>query len=163
MKAAVFSECRTWRYQLTRAWDGSLPWVMFVGLNPSKADETEDDMTIRVCMGYARRWGFGGILMANLFAFCATYPVDLFVADDPVGPETDHYLGLQSALTVADGGVVVACWGVDGDWRDRSAQVAPRLGQYKALALTKNGQPRHPRALSSRLRPADPRCLAVLA
>jgi hypothetical protein len=68
---AEFSPCRTWRYALWRHWDwqGHANCVMFVGMNPSTADELVNDKTISNCIGFAKRWGFGGIYMLNLFAF----------------------------------------------------------------------------------------------
>jgi len=73
---ARFSPCSTWRYSLTRKWN-ALPLLGFIGLNPSTADETEDDPTIRRCIGFARDWGFGGIVMLNLFAYRSTDPRQL--------------------------------------------------------------------------------------
>jgi hypothetical protein len=74
LKIANFSTCRTWRYTLTRQWSFVHPLAMFIGLNCSTADETQDDPTVRRCMGFARDWGYGGLLMTNLFAFRATDP-----------------------------------------------------------------------------------------
>jgi hypothetical protein len=69
---AIFSDCRKYRFALRRNWDESKPYVMFIGLNPSTADEIENDPTINRCISYARSWGYGGLFMANLFAFRAT-------------------------------------------------------------------------------------------
>ena len=69
---AGFSLCRTWRYKLWRRWSSAGPIVAFIGLNPSTADELNDDPTIRRCIGFARHWGFGGMYMLNVFA----YPLD---------------------------------------------------------------------------------------
>ncbi|HHC7270859.1 TPA: DUF1643 domain-containing protein [Vibrio parahaemolyticus] len=65
-KTAKLSDCRTYRYELWRIWDEQKPYAMFVGLNPSTADETEDDPTIRRCIYFAKSWGYGGLCMANL-------------------------------------------------------------------------------------------------
>lgn len=66
-KGAEFSECRKYRYVLWRRWDwkGYGNQVMFIGLNPSTADETEDDPTIRRCIRFAKDWGYSGLLMMN--------------------------------------------------------------------------------------------------
>lgn len=57
-KSARFSSCQNYRYSLWRTWSGLLPnsrgYAMFVGLNPSTADETNDDPTIRRCMAFAK-------------------------------------------------------------------------------------------------------------
>lgn len=76
IKGAQFSQCRKYRYALWRTWDDD-SHITFIGLNPSTADETEDDPTIRRCIAYAKKWEFGGINMLNLFAFRATSPGDM--------------------------------------------------------------------------------------
>ena len=74
---AVFSDCRKYRYTLWRIWDGNKPLVMIIGLNPSTADETSNDPTITRCKNFARSWGYGGVLVANLFGCRATSPNEL--------------------------------------------------------------------------------------
>lgn len=81
-KGAKFSDCRKYRYTLWRIWNESEPCVMFIGHNPSTADEKEDDPTIRRCINYSRDWGYGGLYMVNLFAYRATDPKDLIAATD---------------------------------------------------------------------------------
>lgn len=83
---------------------------MFVGLNPSTADETMDDQTIRRCVGFAKQSGFAGLCITNLFASRATQPADMKAAIDPVGSHND-----QALLRVAqDASVIVAAWGNGG-------------------------------------------------
>jgi hypothetical protein len=138
--SAVLSPCRTWRYALERRW-GTGPFVLFVGLNPSTADESVDDPTIRRCIGFAKAWGFGGLLMGNLFAFRATSPRDLCRALDPVGPDTDVWLGTLSVRA----SVVVAAWGAHPFALSRSEDVLALLGDdVCCLGTTKSGAPRHP-------------------
>ncbi len=96
---AYLSEDRRYRYSLTRliadpqygclGEDERGGTVTFVGLNPSTADETTDDPTIRRCIRFAREWGFDRLKMVNLFAYRATDPRDLWAADAPIGPEND--------------------------------------------------------------------------
>lgn len=108
--SASLSSCRLYRYDLWRKW-GDEPYCMFVGLNPSTADETQDDPTIRRCVGYAKRWNYGGLCMVNLFAFRATQPKDMMTAKDPIGPDNDRTL-----KTLSQGaGIVIAAWGKDGN------------------------------------------------
>jgi hypothetical protein len=78
-KSAIFSACQTYRYSLTRIWNDKKKPIIFIGLNPSTADENNDDPTIRKCVHYSYQWGFGGLIMVNLFAFRATLPNDLKV------------------------------------------------------------------------------------
>lgn len=77
IKDAILSEDRKYRYILSRTWDETKPTVLFIGLNPSTADEKTDDPTIRKCINYAKCWGYGKILMANLFAFRSTILIEL--------------------------------------------------------------------------------------
>jgi Protein of unknown function (DUF1643) len=63
---AVISDCGRYRYSLWRIWNASAVRVMFIGLNPSTADATQDDPTIRRCVEFARSWGFGGIYVQSL-------------------------------------------------------------------------------------------------
>lgn len=86
---AILSTCSTYRYELTRTWDSTKPRLLFIMLNPSKADAMIDDPTIRKCVGFAERMGFGGITVVNLFAYRATDPADLARAGFPVGPRNN--------------------------------------------------------------------------
>lgn len=155
-KTAVLSPCRRWRYSLTRdASDLAAPstgYAMFIGLNPSTADETEDDPTIRRCMNFARAWGYTGLVMTNLFAWRATDPNDMKATADPVGPDNDQHL-----VQLAQGaGVIVAAWGVHGTYlgRDQAVKALPGIaGRLHYLRLTKDGHPGHPLYLPSTLTP----------
>lgn len=113
---------------------------MFIGLNPSTADEVNDDPTIKRCIAFAQAWGYEGLCMTNLFAFRATYPKDMMKADDPVGPDND-----QTLRDLSEGaGVVVAAWGVDGTYGGRHNAVRAMLPNLHYLRLTKDGHPGHP-------------------
>lgn len=91
-KGAKFSECRVYRYSLWRLWDLNKPLALFIGLNPSTADETFDDSTIIRCTRFVQDWDYGGFYMGNLFAYVATKPADMKKADDPVGANNEYYL-----------------------------------------------------------------------
>lgn len=111
--------------------------VAFVMLNPSTADHTEDDPTIRRCLGYARRWGFPRLAVVNLYAYRATRPSELAKVTDPVGPENDDWITL-----ICGGAELVVCaWGAQPGERGDNH---PSLGLPFALGLTKAGLPRHP-------------------
>jgi hypothetical protein len=153
-KSAIFSPCRTWRYALERIW-----WPMdkhvvaFIGLNPSTADETQDDPTVRRCLGYAKKWGYGSMVMLNIFAFRATDPRVMKAAADPMGPDNNAWI-----TTVANrADLVVAAWGNDGVYRGRSREVVDLLHQagieLMCLRLTKQGEPWHPLYLPKNLQP----------
>lgn len=149
LRSADFSPCRSYRYALRRTWDPARPAVLFVMLNPSTADAERDDPTIRRCVGFAQAWGFGGLVVGNLFAFGATRPADLRAAAEPVGPENDRWL----AALAREAGLVVAAWGNDGRHRGRDAAVLRLLGTAHSLGTTRSGAPRHPLRLPAGLVP----------
>jgi len=124
---------------------------MFIGLNPSTADEIQDDPTVRRCIGFAKRWGFGGLCMTNIFACRATDPIVMLAVPAPVGPENDKYL-LECAQSA---GLVVAAWGNDGTHLERDKQVLYLLKHQTLFCLgeTKLGQPRHPLYVNGKTAP----------
>lgn len=150
---ADFSPCRTWRYTLYRVWDKGKSYVMFIGLNPSTADERRNDPTVRRCMGYAREWGYGALVMTNIFAFRATDPKVMKAAKDPVGPENDSWLQRKAETA----GIVVAAWGTHGVHRGREDAVRLMFIQRKVrlmcLGKTKGGHPKHPLYLPKDAKP----------
>ena len=138
-RSAVLSPEGMYRYRLDRTW-GQGPRVLFVMLNPSTADGTQDDPTLRRCIRFARDWGYGSLTVANLYAYRATAPADLKKAADPVGSECDLYL----KRCAGEASLVVAAWGMHAQ-PERVKQVRRLLGpEVMALAWTKAGQPRHP-------------------
>lgn len=155
---AQLSQCRAYRYRLWRVWDAELPAVLFVMLNPSTADEHEDDATIRRCTGFARRWGFGGVEVVNLFAFRTTNPDRLmkrmhrrFV--DAVGPDNDAYI--WGALKRCK--EVIVAWGAHDCAQDRAREVLELIDRAGAmptcLGESKDGHPLHPLYLKKELVP----------
>lgn len=148
----AFSPCRTWRYTLWRRWGGLFAkgsYAMFIGMNPSTADESKNDPTIRRCIRFAESWGYAGLCMTNIFAFRATDPADMKVANDPVGPENDTAL-IECARNV---GIVVAAWGVHGVHQGRDAAIAALGLDLHVLRLTKHGYPAHPLYLPKDISP----------
>ncbi len=153
---ARFSECGQYRYLLTREL-GGFSTCLFIMLNPSSANAEQDDPTLRRCIGFARREGFGRLEVVNLYAFRSASPSTLSAQDDPVGPDNDHEI--QGALKRAD--VVVVAWGnhagVDSGRAGEVMELIERSGKpAKRFGVTKHGQPKHPLYLSSdaRLVPA---------
>lgn len=142
--SAVISDCGRYRYRLNRSWDRMKATAGFIMLNPSIADATQDDPTIRRCVGFARAWRCGGLCVVNLFAFRATDPADLFAAAEPVGPENDDHI--RAVLRQCR--PVVAAWGAHGGHlgRDRAVrEIIAAVGvSVFCLGRTKAGQPRHP-------------------
>ena len=148
-KTAELSPCRKYRYSLSRVWDESKPVCLFIGLNPSTADEVEDDPTIRRCINYAKSWGYGSLIMANIFAFRATDPRDMKAAADPVGIDNDYYL----TELASKASMIVAAWGNHGSHLNRSEQVKALIPTLHCLKVTGTGQPSHPLYLKADLQP----------
>ncbi len=143
-KGAILSNDRNHRFILTRTWDEEKPRAVFIGLNPSTADENEDDPTIRRCVGFARRWDCGGLIMVNLFSMRATDPKIMKGAEVPNLESNDAWI-VKAAI---DAGVVVAAWGNHGKHRNRDKEMvellrARGIGAF-CFGITKAGQPVHP-------------------
>ncbi|MCK5785678.1 MAG: DUF1643 domain-containing protein [Candidatus Sabulitectum sp.] len=155
---AVFSPDRVHRYSLWRIWDKDKAYAAFVGLNPSTADEQRNDPTVRRCINYAKDWGYGGLVMLNIFAYRSTDPGNLYTATDPVGPENDCYI--QSASSKA--GITIAAWGNHGEFLSRGGTVIDLLTSPHCLKLTKAGCPGHPLYLRKDLQPFPFRSTAAV-
>lgn len=140
---ASFSPDRRYRYSLTRVWSRG-PMMTVVGLNPSTADESVLDNTLKKCVKFAHSWGYGGFHMANLFAFRATDPIDMKACFEPVGLDNDKHL-VELAFASK---LVLAAWGTHGGWLGRDAEVIELLTGHgvnlSCLKLTKDGHPWHP-------------------
>jgi hypothetical protein len=123
---------------------------MFIGLNPSTADEVRDDPTIRRCIRFAKDWGYSAVCVANLFAYRATRFVELKAQPEPIGIENNAWL--RQLANMAD--LIVAAWGVNGIYRKRDEQVLQLLPEtVMCLRQTKSGQPQHPLYLPAWMRP----------
>jgi hypothetical protein len=151
--SAVLDQTRTYRYELTRevephtekAWTQPVTFIM---LNPSTADETEDDPTIRKCMGYAARWGFRELVVVNLFAYRTSSPRTLKMAHarevDIVGPLNGHFI--MNAMHRSKW--VVCAWGNNGTLMNKGVNTIKLLLANgitpRYLKVSKNKQPYHP-------------------
>lgn len=147
-KGALFSEDREYRYLLWRVWDERKPYAMFIGLNSSTANENMEDPTIRRCLGFAGKWGYGGLYMGNLYGLVTTNPVFLKVSSDPIGDNDKHLI--PAALKA---GIVVVAWGSFKEVEGRDKEVLDQLPDTYCMGLTKNGYPRHPLYLRADTKP----------
>jgi hypothetical protein len=150
-RKTIISSCRQYRYCLWREWDtGNRSYAMFIGLNPSTADEVKDDPTIRRCMNFAKRWGYGALCMVNLFAYRETEPRIMKIHPEPIGIENDERL-----VELANGaGIVIAAWGANGKHLQRDQEVMRLLkGKLYCLGKTISGHPKHPLYLKSNIKP----------
>lgn len=140
---ASFDASGKYRYSLHRRWHAGPRRVCFCMLNPSTADASRNDPTVRRCIGYAMDWGFDALEVVNIFALRSTDPGALRADEDPVGPRN------TAAIVRAAGRseLVVAAWGVHGGIGDRGAAVLRRLGggfDVRCLGMTREGYPKHP-------------------
>ena len=146
---AEFSECRTYRYALWRIW-GVGPCAMFIGLNPSTADENTNDPTIRRCIRFATDWGFGGLYMLNLFAYRSTDPKVLVSMGDPIGPKNSEALAYYRTKCE----LIVAAWGAHKLASRRGRSVCGIIcRRLDCLGTTKDGSPRHPLYVRADVKP----------
>jgi len=137
---AVFSESRDHRYALWRIWDNKIPYVLFIGRNPSYADELSNDRTVNKCISYAGAWGYGGVCLGNLFSFVTPDLRKLKEAPVPVDPENDRWL----ETLARNAGVVIAAWGNEGSYRGRDKEVLSLVPNVHVLMINKSGHPSHP-------------------
>jgi hypothetical protein len=149
---AFYSDCGAYRYRLSRDW-GDGPRIAFIMLNPSTASELRNDPTAARCEGRARRGGYGGFDVLNLFAFRATRPGDLRAAADPCG-------AANAATVVAAAGkaaTVVCGWGLHGAFRGQGAAMRELLAASRIplwhLGLTRDLHPRHPLYVANAVAP----------
>ena len=142
MKPAEFSEDRKYRYTLVREFLTGEGTAVFILLNPSTADESSDDPTVRRCIGYTKHWGYRRLIVVNSFALRSTDPKALYLEKDPIGPDNDAWI-----MTCAKMSNVVVCgWGPHGILNHRSFDLRHLLVPFKpkCLGKTRDGEPRHP-------------------
>jgi hypothetical protein len=144
----TFSTCGQYRYEWLHRWaEGD--YVMFIGLNPSIADCSMTDPTVRRCISYAKRWGYGALHMTNLFAWIDSDPAIMKRQARPVGAKNDATL----QRVASQAGLVVAAWGRHGAHLNRGDVVKAMLPNLHALAVNRDGSPAHPLYLNGDLRP----------
>ena len=146
---AFFSKDRKHRYALWRVWNNKLPKVLFIGLNPSTADEVKDDPTIRRCINYAKDWGYGGYIMGNIFAYRSTDPKNLKITTDPIGIDNNSWL----IKLHSEASLTIGAWGNHGKYLDRGEEVSNLIDNLYCLRITKEGHPSHPLYLPGNLKP----------
>lgn len=147
-RSAIISPDTKYRYELSRSWDTKKPYVMFIMLNPSSADASNDDPTIRRCINFAKSWDYGGINIGNLYAYRATNPKELKKVADPWGQENIMHL-----ISMANQSAIVICaWGHNKGF---PAFISMNLSKSRLYYIEKsiNGTPKHPLYLKGNLTP----------
>lgn len=148
ISGAEFSADRKYRYALWRVWDKYKPLVMFIGLNPSTANEIDPDPTITRVKTFAEDWGYGGFYMMNLFGIISSKPAILLTDPDPLG-DNDRWLDYIYLRCER----VLFCWGVFKQARTRAEEVKKRFPGAYCLKKTKEGHPWHPLYVAAATKP----------
>ena len=146
---AVFSECRKYRYYLSRTWESQKASLVFIGMNPSTADEELDDRTTIKCITYAKSWGYGELIMLNLNAFVSSNPKELFNCKKPEGK--DNWYWLVKTLAVHE--KVILMWGNCPISVEKFSRLMDLIKQPLCFKQNKNGMPTHPLYLPLNLKP----------
>lgn len=140
---AQFDPTGLYRCALWREWSASRSRLAVVMLNPSTADATRDDPTIRRCVQFANGWGYGSLEVVNLFAYRTTHPAGLQQVGNPVGDDNDRAL-LRAAERAA---MLLVAWGNWGRLYGRDRIILTLLAATHplyCLGINNSGQPRHP-------------------
>lgn len=159
-RAAVISPCGTWRDELRRVWDDSLPLLVVCMLNPSKADHEIDDPTILTLIHFAKLWGYGGLLVVNLFSYRSSSPSEMMACADAIGPENSRHLNSAMAYARDHGGKLLCAWGNGGVHEGRDEWFCSVARHYYSLDLivlgtTQSWMPKHPMARGKHRIPRD--------
>jgi hypothetical protein len=142
IRSAIISDCGLFRYQLYRCWDDRKPCVTWIMLNPSTADDKVDDMTIMKCIAFSEIFGFGKMIVVNLYAFRTKSPQLLERHGYPVGPENDVHI--VSAMFNSE--MIIAAWGAHGRGKQRAKDIMALTASrdVMALKLLHGAVPGHP-------------------
>lgn len=149
MYLALFSADRSERFLLWRSWHKLVRnprLVLFLMLNPSLADELNNDRTVARCQAWAGRWGFDGMIVANLFARVSPYPKDLLAGDPTGDPENLRHIARVAGLVDR----IVCAWGnsmqkITGPRAEAVlAALAPHRHKLRCFGTNMNGSPMHP-------------------
>jgi hypothetical protein len=165
--SAIISDCERYRYRLDRDLERAGKTAAFIMVNPSTADMTKDDATIRKLIGFSDRLGFGKFIVGNLFAYRATDVKALATAHDPIGPDNDAWLG----RIFVDADIHIVAWGpvaklprglMRRRWQDINRMARMAGVPLHCLGTAQDGHPRHPLMLaySAALQPWDYACAA---
>lgn len=154
LKDAVVSHFKTYRYQLWRIWDEKKPMVLFIGLNPSYADEAKEDPTSKKLRAFVESWEngkYGGFYVGNLFALVTPKPIELMKSKNPIGDDNDCHL-LEMAKKCEK---VICMWGENGILRSRDREVMNMFPILFCLEKSKENHPKHPLYLRADLTPIE--------
>ena len=144
---AVFDQHRAYRFVLWRFWDDR-PRILFVGLNPSTANELEEDPTVGRLADFAERWAYGGFYLCNVFGQVTPYPTELSLGR-ALHAANIPAIQMANKLTVAS----VVMWGDNIQKVENGRSVAEHVKNLVApsfcFGFTQKGNPKHPLYLNS--------------
>ncbi len=151
---AHFSPCNKYRYSLHRIWDVTKPLVMFIGLNPSTANQVDNDPTIRRVMRFAADWGYGGVYMMNLFPLVSTDPSALNAFYDSEIHNWDQTVNNGALERISQKcQKVIFAWGSFKIAKERAEEMCKMFPTAEALFVNKDGSPRHPLYVAANTKP----------
>ena len=149
-RTAQFYEYKGHQYRriLERSWGLHQKTVVMIGLNPSTADGSKDDPTIRADYAFCNAWEREHLIKLNLFDFCATEPKDMMKAAHPEGPLNWETFRSIYERPLTNDLLTVVCWGKDGVYRNQDWSVMKWLDYWEVkpmcLGYNANGTPKHP-------------------
>ena len=145
-KSAIISNCNKYRYELHREWDKDKRKVLFIMLNPSTADADNNDLTTIRCMNFAKKWGYGGIMIGNIYPFRAKRPKDLkkWVRDCKHSKRFQDHINYRHMMGMVEQADLIVCaWGCN--YKGGTPEWVEELGDLFYLELCKdNITPKHP-------------------
>ncbi len=151
---AMFSTCNKYRYSLHRIWDQTKPLVMFIGLNPSTANQVDNDPTIRRVMRFAADWGYGGVYMMNLFPLVSTDPSALNSFYDSSVHHYHKHVNDGSLIMIGKKcATVIFAWGSFKIAKERAEEMCKMFPNAEALFVNKDGSPKHPLYVAASTKP----------
>jgi hypothetical protein len=147
------------RPELRRIWDKTKRLLVVCMLNPSTADHRKNDPTIVTLIGFAKLWGYGGLIVVNLFDRRTSSPKEMMKCADPISGKCLQYIDQALTFARSQGTPVLVAWGRDGGHLDRDAwfrgRAAHHLVDLVCLGKTKEGFPKHPMARGVHRIPRD--------
>ena len=159
MSFCLFSECGSYRWILKRDLIKGEKTLVFIGLNPSKANLFNNDQTLTRIINFCSRWKYKNIYVINLFGLISKSPCQLLKSMDPVGKNNNlitlkalEFWRKNSNCDLWLG------WGDKGKLYGRDLEVLKLIKNFSnfkskennyskrvlTLGLSKKGNPRHP-------------------
>lgn len=148
---ALFTPDGLHRLRLWRVWDPNLPVLVWCLLNPSVAGAERSDLTLAKCCGFAKRNGYGGVIVVNLYTLVSTNP-DNLASRLPTANVDDANEHIRWACTAPVLSQVALGWGSKPWAQHRAREVLTyirslRKGHALCLGTTTDGSPKHPSRL----------------